>query len=114
MANSSAADLPLRQWIARVMGRGTPLQPQATQPDHGLQAVVPGSGGYLSLHGVRKEYPGSGGQPIPVLSSIDFEMQAGEFVALDRAPRAGQTPLVEKNSGLLPPTPRPAQLRGRA
>jgi NitT/TauT family transport system ATP-binding protein len=75
--------------------------------------VVPESGGYLSLHGVRKEYPGSGGQSTPVLSSIDFEIQAGEFVAFVGASGAGKTTLLKIIAGLLEPTAGRVQLQGR-
>lgn len=89
------------------------LAPGLMPRGNGAQAVVPESGCYLSLHGIRKEYPGSGGQSTPVLSSIDFEMQTGEFVAFVGASGAGKTTLLKIIAGLLEPTAGRVQLQGR-
>jgi NitT/TauT family transport system ATP-binding protein len=94
------------------MSRGNALQVEARRP-HPAQAVGPGSARYLSLHGVRKDYPGIGGQPAPVLSSIDFEIRAGEFVAFVGASGAGKTTLLKIIAGLLEPTAGCVQLQGR-
>jgi NitT/TauT family transport system ATP-binding protein len=98
---------------AQVISRAIASRAAATQPGRAAQAVVPESGGYLSVHGVRKEYRGSGGQPTPVLSSIDFEVQAGEFVAFVGASGAGKTTLLKIIAGLLEPTAGRVQLQGR-
>ena len=57
MANNSAVNPPLRQWMYE-MSRSNALQAAAVtiddrypaQSDQAAQAVVPESGGYLSLH----------------------------------------------------------------
>lgn len=47
---------------------------------------------------------GSGAPPVPVLSSVDLDVQAGEFVALVGASGCGKTTILNLIAGLLNPT----------
>ena len=69
--------------------------------------------GFLSLHDVRKVYPGGEGRTVQVLAPISFEVGKGEFVAIVGPSGTGKTTLLKIIAGLVEPTGGTVHLDGR-
>ena len=59
----------------------------------------------LSFTGIRQTFPAPGGGPgLPVLDTISFDVQPGEFVAVIGPSGCGKSTLLQMAAGLLAPT----------
>jgi NitT/TauT family transport system ATP-binding protein len=69
--------------------------------------------GFLSLRGLGKAYPGTGGHAVPVLAPLSFDVAQGEFVAIVGPSGTGKTTLLKIIAGLLESSTGTVQLGGR-